>query len=215
MKTARRVALLGGTFDPIHSGHLAAAYAVLEGEWAQEVVFVPAGQPPHKPMGARASTEHRWCMSVLATLDEPRFRVARWEVERSGLTYALDTVRVAKQALEAESPGPIELAWVIGTDAMALIHTWHEVRSLFEATKFLVVARAGFDEVALRVELATHVPWVSPRAVQFVEMPHVDASSTVIRARLAAGEATPELPKSVATYIQRYRLYQGVEGKQK
>jgi nicotinate-nucleotide adenylyltransferase len=212
MKCPRRVAGLGGTFDPIHIGHLAAAYAVLKQQWAQEVMFVPVGKPPHKPAGTHATSEHRWCMSVLATLDEPRFRVARWEVDRTGPTYALDTVRLAKAELAGASKAPIELVWVIGTDAMALIHTWHEVRALFDETRFLVVARADFDEAALRIELARTVPWAPQAAVEFLEMPHIEASSTAIRANLAAGAPTPELPTSVATYIQRYRLYQGVVG---
>ena len=202
----RRVAILGGTFDPIHEGHLAAARAVLDQGLADEVVFVPAGQPPHKPAGPRAGAEHRWCMTILATLPEPRFRVARWEVDRDGPTYAVDTLRVARKALGPEA----ELRWVIGTDAMALIHTWHDVPGLFQATDFLVVAREGYDEEALRAELAVRVPWAPREAVCFVPMPHVAASSTSIRARLSTRAPTPEVAPDVATYIERYALYQQV-----
>ena len=169
-------------------------------------------------------------MTVLATLDEPRFRVARWEVDRVGPTYAVDTLRVARQALAAEpgyggppahgcaapaEPGhgrPIELAWVIGTDAMALIHTWYDVRGLFEATSFLVVARTGYDEAGLRAELARTVPWAPAAAVRFVAMPPVDVSSTAIRTRLGRGEVAPEVPAPVFTYIRRYGLYRQAAG---
>lgn len=199
---AKRVALLGGTFDPIHVGHLAAGHAVLAAGHVDEVVFIPAGQPPHKPAGPRVGAEHRWCMTVLATLDEPRFRVARWELERTGPTYAIDTIRAARQAL-----GDAEPCWVIGTDAMALIHTWHDVPGLFAETTFLVVARDGYDEAGLREELTRRVPWAPASAVKFVPMPPVDAASTSIRERLAQGLPTPELPAPVATYIDRYKLY--------
>lgn len=207
--TPRRVALLGGTFDPIHVGHLAAARAVLAQDQADLVCFVPAGTPPHKPAGPHAGPNDRWCMAVLATLDEPRFVVTRWEVDRPGLTYAIDTVRIARAALAARFPGPLELTWVMGTDAMALVHTWHDVRGLFEETRFLAVARAGYDEASLRAELERTVPWAPPEAVRFVRMPEVDVSSTSIRSRLSAGEPVPELAPAVATYIERYDLYRG------
>jgi nicotinate-nucleotide adenylyltransferase len=198
----RTVALMGGTFDPIHAGHLAAARAVLDGGHAHEVVFVPAGVPPHKPAGARVDAAHRWCMTVMATLDEPRFRVARWEVDREGPTYAIDTLRMAR----AELPGA-DLAWVIGTDAMALIHTWRDAPGLFELARFLVVARADFDEAGLWAELDRHAPWVPRDRVAFVHMPLVDVSSTAIRAELATGLPAAGLTPLVATYIQRYGLY--------
>ncbi|HEY9721124.1 MAG TPA: adenylyltransferase/cytidyltransferase family protein, partial [Oscillatoriaceae cyanobacterium] len=105
----RRVALFGGTFDPIHLGHLAAARAALDSGVVDEVIFVPAGQPPHKPQGARADAASRWLMTVLATLDEPAFRVARWEFDRPGKSYAVDTLRMARAEL-----GDAELYWVIG-----------------------------------------------------------------------------------------------------
>jgi nicotinate-nucleotide adenylyltransferase len=203
----RTIALFGGTFDPIHVGHLAAAQAVLDQGHVQEVVFVPAGQPPHKPAGARASAEDRWVMTLLATLDEPRFSVARWEVDRAGEpTYAVDTLALARADL-----GPdVDLVWVIGTDAMALIHTWHDAPRLFELTRFLVVARADYDEAGLRAELQRVAPW-APQAthVSFVHMPHVDASSTAIRAHLAKGEPVSGLAPAVETYIRRYGLYKG------
>ena len=202
MTSPRTVALMGGTFDPIHAGHLAAAQAVLACGQATEVVFVPAGLPPHKPRGAREDANHRWCMAVMATLDEPSFRVTRWEVDREGPTYAIDTLRIARSAL----PG-VELAWVVGTDAMALIHTWRDAPKLFELARFLVVARVDFDEAGLWAELERHAPWVPREKVAFVPMPLVEVSSTVIRAQLGAGRVAPGLDPHVATYIQRYGLY--------
>lgn len=205
----RRVALFGGTFDPIHIGHLAAARAAVASGHVDEVHFIPAGAPPHKPAGPRVSASERWLMTVLATLDEPRFRVARWEIDRPGPSYAVDTVSEARRALEAESEAPVELYWVIGTDAMALIDTWHRVEELFALTRFLVIARRGFDEAQLRAHLATTVPWASPDRLVFEPMDLVDVSSTALRSRLAEGEQAPVgLPPLVAAYVERYGLYQ-------
>lgn len=203
----RRVALFGGTFDPIHLGHLAAARAARG--VVDEVIFVPAGQPPHKPHGPQADAESRWLMTVLATLEEPSYRVARWELDRPGKSYAIDTVRLAHAALGADT----ELYWVIGTDAMALIHTWHEAAALFALTRFLVVAREGLEEAELRAVLARNAPDAPADAMVYVPMPQVPVSSTALRARLAAGDRAADwLSPAVATYIERYGLYRTPAG---
>ena len=208
----RRVALFGGTFDPIHRGHMAAAQAALDADLVDELVFIPAGDPPHKPAGAHQPREQRWCMAVLATLTEPRCRVARWEIDRAGKSYAVDTVReaIADYAARGETP---EFHWVIGTDAMALIDTWRDAPTLFQLTKFLVIARSGFTEAGLREHLATTVPWAPADALRFIAMPHVDVSSTDLRRRMATGESAADgLPDLVATYIGRYGLYRAPVG---
>lgn len=203
-RSTPRVALFGGTFDPIHRGHLAVAHAALASGLVDEVRFIPAGNPPHKPQGPRQTPEERWCMAVLATLDEPRFRVERWEIDRPGRSYAIDTLQQAHAAL-----GQAELYWVIGADAMAHIHTWHRARELFEWTRFLVIPREGVDEAHLRPQLASVAPWAPADGLRFMAMPRVDVSSTELRARLATGDTcTDDLPASVATYIGRYGLYQ-------
>lgn len=207
--TPRRAALFGGTFDPIHVGHLAAARAALASGIVTEVLFLPAGDPPHKPKGPEASPHERWLMTVLATLDEPRFRVVRWEIDREGPSYAVDTLKIARDALSGPDQPPPEFFWVIGTDAMALIHTWHQAQELFQLTRFLVIAREGFDEAALRAHLATTVPWAPADALVFQPMSLVDVSSTEIRSRLAAHAPVTDLvPEAVDTYIGRYGLYQ-------
>lgn len=212
MTSPRRVALFGGTFDPIHLGHLAAARAALASGVVDEVLFIPAGDPPHKPAGANAGAEERWLMTVLATLEEPRFRVVRWEVDRPGRSFAVDTVAHARDALTGPDGTPPALYWVIGTDAMALIDTWRRVEDLFTLTRFMVIARRGFDEQALRARLEETVPWAPPDAMTFVPMDLVDVSSTDIRRCLADGEVpTGVLPPLVATYVRRYGLYRGLE----
>lgn len=208
----RRIALFGGTFDPIHLGHIAAARAAIASGIVEEVLFLPAGDPPHKPRGPVASPEDRWLMTVLATLDDPRFKVVRWELDREGPSYAVDTLKQARAALMAPDGSVPEFYWVIGTDAMALIHTWHEPRELFTLTRFLVISREGFDEAALRAHLETTVPWIPDQALVFQPMSHVDISSTEIRRRLAEHAPVDGLVSpDVATYIGRYGLYERQE----
>lgn len=202
-----RIGLFGGTFDPIHRGHLAAARAVLDAGLVGRVLFVPAGSPPHKPRGTHASDVERYVMAVLATLDEPRFGVARFELDRPGPSYAIETAVQAGRALGV-APGE-KLAWIIGTDAMAQIGSWWNPRGLFEQLDFLVVSRREIEEPALREKLAETVPWAPPTSVSFVPMPYVDVSSTAVRAGLQAGDAAAlaALPEPVATYVRRYGLY--------
>ena len=213
-----RVALFGGTFDPIHSGHLAVARAALGCGLVDSVRFIPAGNPPHKPQGPRHSAEDRWCMAVLATLDEPRFRVERWEIDRPGRSFAIDTVLQARSAIglapvpDGIGGDPEHLYWVIGADAMALIHTWHRYEELFQLTRFLVIARDDLDEATLRARLAKTAPTMPADAMTFFDMPRVAVSSTELRRALAAGTPSPEgLPPQVATYIERYGLYRASE----
>lgn len=208
MSAATRVALFGGTFDPIHNGHMAAARACLASGLVDRVCFIPAGAPPHKPGGPVASAEARWCMTVLATLAEPGWRVERWEIDRAGPSFAIDTVRHAGAALRAADGTPPELYWLIGTDAMALIDTWRDVETLFALTRFLVIPRDGMDEAALRARLADTLPFAAPDRVRFLAMPPLDVSSTALRDRLARGELPRgALPESVATFVSRYAPY--------
>ena len=201
----RRYALYGGTFDPFHVGHLAVARAALASGQVDEVLVIPGGNPPHRGE-TRGHAEERWCMAVLATLNDPGMRVVRWETDRAdaGRTYAVDTLAAARRELGADA----DLAWVIGTDAMALIDTWKDVRALFAEMRFLVVTRDGQDEPWMRARLAEIVPWAPPEAVAFIDMAPVPVSSTVLRAKLGRGEAASDfLPPLVATYVERYRLY--------
>ena len=201
----RRYALYGGTFDPFHEGHLAVARAALACGRVDEVLVIPGGTPPHRgDTGCHA--EERWCMAVLATLQEPGMRVVRWETDRAeaGRTYAVDTLAAARRALGPDA----ELSWVIGTDAMALIDTWKDVRALFDQLTFLVVTRDGQDEAWLRARLAETVPWARADRVAFIDMTPVPVSSTALRAAIARGEPVASLlPPLVGTFIDRYGLY--------
>lgn len=201
----RRVALYGGTFDPFHVGHLAVARAARACGLADEVVVIPGGNPPHR-RGTHGLAEQRWCMAVLATLAEPGMRVARWETDRAdeGRTFAIDTIAAARRELGPDA----DLSWVIGTDAMAQIHTWRDPEGLFREVRFLVVPRDGQDEAWLRARLAEVVPWAPPERVAFLAMERVDVSSTALRAAMAAGEDTTALlPPLVQGFVTKYGLY--------
>lgn len=201
----RRYALYGGTFDPFHVGHLAVARAALVAGHVDEVLVIPGGTPPHR-RGTHGRAEQRWCMAVLATLEEPAMRVVRWETDRAdeGRTYAIDTIAAARRELGPDA----ELCWVIGTDAMAEIHTWRDPEGLFREVRFLVVPRDGQDEAWMRARLAEVVPWASADRVGFIDMAPVDVSSTALRAALAAGEdAGPLLPPLVGAFVAKYGLY--------
>jgi nicotinate-nucleotide adenylyltransferase len=203
--TGARYALYGGTFDPFHAGHLAVARAARDSGLVDEVLVVPAGSPPHRG-ATRASAEERWCMAVLATVDEPGMRVVRWETERAdkGPTFAIDTLRVARAALGADA----DLLWVIGADALRALGSWHRLGALLQETRFLVVPRDSEDAAWLAAWVHRELPEVPPGRFVFLPMPRVAVSSTALRDRLASGSPIEGwLPPLVAAHVARYGLY--------
>jgi nicotinate-nucleotide adenylyltransferase len=195
-----RVALMGGTFDPVHYGHLIAAEEAWLRLHLDEIVFVPCGQPAHKKPYDVTPAEERYAMALLATASNPHFRVSRLEIDRPGPSYAIDTIRRFQEQLEPEA----ELFFVTGADAILEIETWHENGSLLEACRFVAATRPGYDLGRLRDRLG---PERAAR-VSVLQLPGVDISSTALRARVAAGESVRYLtPEPVADYIAKRRLY--------
>lgn len=210
LKAPGAVVIYGGTFDPPHAGHLAVAEAALKATQAASLHWVVGGEPPHKPPPG-APAQHRLGMVQVLTAHEPRFQVEAWDLERQGPSYAVDTLRLARQALGLGLE-PMAMLWVLGADAMAGLHTWHEAPSLAALTGFLVVSREGFDEAALRAHLAKTAPWLPAEQVHFLTMPPVPASSSALRQALADGAPTPWLPPAVAAYVAQHALYPPKEG---
>lgn len=185
-----RTALFGGTFDPIHRAHLTVAAEAANRFSLDRVLFIPAGNPPHKSTGT--SYEHRYAMVELACAEDPRFSVSRLE-EGRGKSYSIDTIeRVLSQRL-ASPP----LFFIIGADAFEEIATWHRWRDVIAAVEFIVVARPG------------HV-MIAPEGarVHGLETLALPASSSDIRRALANGEMPDEVPTAVAAFIRVHRLYE-------
>ncbi|GAB3111835.1 nicotinate-nucleotide adenylyltransferase [Janibacter alkaliphilus] len=186
--------VMGGTFDPIHHGHLVAASEVGARLQLDEVVFVPTGQPWQKVEKRVSPAEHRYLMTVVATASNPRFTVSRVDIDRDGPTYTIDTLRdLRRQRPDAE------LFFITGADALAQIVSWKDVDELWELAHFIGVTRPGYtlsesglphDEVTLQ------------------EVPAMAISSTDCRQRVADGEPVWYLvPDGVVQYINKYALY--------
>jgi nicotinate-nucleotide adenylyltransferase len=191
----RRVGIMGGTFDPIHHGHLVAASEVADRFGLDEVVFVPTGVPWQKGDVAVSPAEDRYLMTVIATASNPRFQVSRVDIDRTRPTYTVDTLR----DLRAEYGPKAQLFFITGADALDKILSWKDTDQMFELAHFVGVTRPGFELSA------AHLP---ADAVTLVEVPAMAISSTNCRERVAAGKPVWYLvPDGVAQYIAKRRLY--------
>ena len=195
--TRRRIGVMGGTFDPIHHGHLVAAS---EGQaWfdLDEVLFVPTGQPWQKADRKVSPAEDRYLMSVIATAANPRFNVSRVDIDREGFTYTIDTLR----ELSAAHPDA-DLYFITGADAMAQILSWRDHDELFELAHFVSCTRPGHE---LDESILAGLP---AEQVTVVEIPALAISSTDCRTRVASGEPVWYLvPDGVVQYIGKHGLY--------
>lgn len=192
--TKVRLGVMGGTFDPIHNGHLVAASEVAAAFSLDEVIFVPTGTPWQKAEVTAA--EDRYLMSVIATAANPRFRVSRVDIDRDGLTYTIDTLRDIK-ALYPDA----ELFFITGADAIAQILSWRDVDQIWGLAHFVAVTRPGH-----KLELPAH----PSGAISTLEIPALSISSTDIRARVASKKPVWYLvPDGVVQYIGKHGLYVG------
>ncbi len=189
-----RLGVMGGTFDPIHHGHLVAASEVQSVFGLDEVVFVPTGQPWQKDARAVSPVEHRYLMTVIATASNPRFTVSRVDVDRPGPTYTIDTLRELKA-----QRGDVEMFFITGADALAQILSWKDIDELWSLAHFIGVTRPG------HTLSDTGLP---ENGVSLLEVPAMAISSTDCRQRVRAGEPVWYLvPDGVVQYIGKYRLY--------
>lgn len=205
LQKASRVGIMGGTFDPIHQGHLVTAEAVRSEFNLNKVVFVPSGQPPHKKGQIISDKEHRYIMTVLATAANPYFEVSRTEIERPGESYAIDTVRYFKSII---MPGA-ELFFITGTDAIMEIVNWKEVEELFESCTFIAATRPGVDLGEMRNKLLKKLSKKNIKKIIPIEVPAMAISSTDIRRRVKNKNTIKYLvPESVENFIHKNDLYQ-------
>jgi nicotinate-nucleotide adenylyltransferase len=186
-----KIAIFGGTFDPVHSAHLAVAREAVRVFGLERVLFVPASRPPHKSGAAVAGYEDRYRMVELACQGEPRFEASRLEAGQDR-SYSIDTIDRVRASLAPSD----ELFFLIGADAFAEITTWRRWQDVVRGVHFIVAARPGHDYA------------IPPGArVKRLDTVVLAVSSSAIRARLAAGEIPPELPPAVLAYIRDRGLY--------
>ncbi len=196
------IGLLGGTFDPIHVGHLIIAEEVRLKLALDEVLFVPTGQPWLKSERTVASGEHRLEMLKLAIGSNPHFKVSTVELERPGASYSVDTVSALKDELGAE----VDLYFIVGFDALGELPIWKEPSRLLDLCQVVGVSRPGYAELDWG-SLESAIPGVSSRVI-VVDVPQIDISSTQIRERVAEGLSIHHLvPEAVERYISKNRLY--------
>ena len=185
--------LLGGTFDPPHIGHLIAARAALERLGLDRVAFLPAAEPPHKTARHVSPAAQRLAMLRAAVAGEPRFEIEEAELDRTGPSFTVDTLR----ALRAAAPGT-DLVLLLGADQYAELPTWREPAAVRELARLVVIGRAG------------EVP---EGAVERLDMPRIDISSTLVRERVAGGLSVRWLvPRAVEQYIEDQGLYRTGRG---
>jgi nicotinate-nucleotide adenylyltransferase len=193
----RRVGVMGGTFDPIHHGHLVAASEVQAWFDLDEVIFVPTGDPWQKSERVVSPAEHRYLMTVIATASNPAFRVSRVDIDRAGPTYTIDTLR----DLRAELPDA-ELYFITGADALGSIFTWRDADELFELANFVGCTRPGYEMTS---EMLDGIP---ADRVTLVEIPALAISSSDCRDRTNKGEPIWYLvPDGVVQYVVKHNLY--------
>jgi nicotinate-nucleotide adenylyltransferase len=209
------IGLLGGTFDPVHEGHLDAAGAARVALGLDSVTFVPAHDPRHR-RAPQASVFHRFAMLALAVDERPGYRLSDVELTREGASYTIDTLR----SLHAQGWEPSQLFFILGADAFADIATWHHFPAVLDAANFAVLARPGttLDAAiartpAVRDRVRTDVAArQGDTGVILVQARTRDISSTRVRARCAAGEPIGDLvPAAVARHISAHGLYQRVD----
>ena len=213
-RASGRLGVFGGTFDPLHHGHLDAAGAARAALALDGVLFIPSKDPPHRSQTPHATASHRFAMTALAISGIHGYRLSDVELLREGRSYTSDTLR----QLQSAGRTPAQLFFVIGADAFAEIATWHEYPEVLDLAHFAVIARPGTSldravartsDVQSRVRpVASALTGGSGTAIFWVEAATRDVSSTIIRARLAAGQAIEDLvPPAVARHIVAHRLY--------
>lgn len=216
------VGILGGTFDPIHFGHLRAAEEVREAQELDEIRLVPAAVPPHKSRAGISAAPHRLAMARLATAGIAGFRVWDVELARSGPSYSVDTLR----ALRAEVGPALRVVFVVGRDAFAEFHTWHEYETIFTLCDVVVVTRPPWpadltlDDLPVAARPAFRydrrgeaIRHASGRGVSLQRITALDISATTIRALVAHGRSIRFLvPPAVEAYIAEHGLYRDARG---
>lgn len=198
-----KLGIMGGTFDPIHFGHLVTAEAVRVEFNLDKVIFVPAGNPPHKVKRAVTDKKHRYLMTILATVTNPYFEVSAIEIDREGYTYTIDTIKEFKRIYGEET----ELYFITGADAILEIFTWKNADELLKLCNFVAATRPGFEKKLIDEKLEK-TKEIYGKEIYRVSVPSLAISSTDIRERVSSRRPIKYLlPESVERYIEKCGLY--------
>jgi len=218
MAHPKRIGLLGGTFDPVHYGHLRAAEEIRQEYSLSWVEFLPAGVPPHKTGTSMTAISHRLAMIELAIASNPAFRISEVEVHREGMSYLVDTLKDYRELY----PPDVPLYFIMGMDSFREIATWHRYPELFGLSHFFIISRPGYPQPALAEvvsrevaacflpppEDGTFLEHNSGHRLYFHESTLLGISATMIRQRIRSGlDARYLIPDEVRKYIQENRLY--------
>ncbi len=197
-KTTNRIAVMGGTFNPIHYAHLISAEQVRTGLGYDKILFIPSARPPHKVAdGDIIEPEHRYQMVLSAISENPHFEVSRIELERAGPSYTIETLKVLKKRYGETT----ELAWIIGADSLIEYKVWRDFDEVLAQCVMIATTRPSYD--------LNRVPLEIRKRVTTFPITGVDISATVIRERIRKGLSIRYLvPEDVQAYIHRYQLYQ-------
>ena len=196
-----RLGIMGGTFDPIHNGHLVAAEQAHFDLELDAVVFMPAGSPAFKQNKQVTAAEDRYAMTLLATSDNPHFLASRFEIDREGITYTADTL----SGLREIYPSNVEFYFITGADAIAEVVTWHDAERIAKLAHLVGATRPGYDlRAAQRAFAQTDLHF----DVTYLEVPALAISSSYLRDRVRAGQSLRYLtPEPVSGYIGKHELY--------
>ena len=197
-----KIGILGGTFDPIHNGHLWSAQSICDMLALAQVIFIPAYIPPHKIGQKYAPAQDRYAMTALAVQKFPKFTVSDMEIQRNQVSYTYDTiVELHKKYPQAE------LYFLIGADTVTQLHKWHRIKELLQLVTFVAADRPGYHKVLQEAEKQLGI--IARERIMLLNTPEHNISSTEIRARIKAGNSLDTLvPEEVEKYIYTHGLYQ-------
>ena len=202
-KDVQKIGIMGGTFNPIHIGHLVIAEEVRFRFKLDKIIFIPAGNPPHKDYNNITAGKHRYQMTLLATMDNPYFDVSSIEIEREGITYTIDTITALREKCDKD----VELYFITGADSIIELSTWKEVDKLLNLCKFIAATRPGFD-IAKIEDKVKELEDRYKKNIYSLSVPALQISSTDIRNRIKQGITVKYLlPESVEYYINKHNLY--------
>ncbi|NMB45233.1 MAG: nicotinate-nucleotide adenylyltransferase [Firmicutes bacterium] len=200
---AGRIGIMGGTFDPIHYGHLVVAEAAREAFSLEKIIFVPAGIPPHKAKEEVTPARHRYLMTLLAIMSNPYFEISRVDLDRGGVTYTVDTLADLKSQL----PPAVQMYFITGADAILEILSWKSPDQVLSMAEFIAVTRPGYGLDQLSQAIGPLYAEFRDR-IHILEVPPVGLSSTGLRRRLVEGRSIRYLvPETVVAYINNEGLY--------